>query len=245
MDNERNDLYGEHTVEELIEHFKNMKVSTEHEWEKMEGRYSQSWNLLETVDLTSKYKRGKGFNWKEKGTFSGICGLGDASLIECYGRYSEGREMSAHDICVVCSKCRYYNQAKNDLIGRGLFDPNRHSIARTDFLEDRFEESIDHINPKAYVYFITDGQYIKIGKATDIKSRLDSMQTGNAKKLTLMYAVPLKSDRAATEVEGYLHLVYRFYRVRGEWFNIKWLIETEDWKRTFDARYVEGFSETA
>jgi hypothetical protein len=64
------------------------------------------------------------------------------------------------------------------------------------------------------VYFITDGQYIKIGYTErSVEERLREMQTGNANELHCLgwyKALPYHEDE--------LHHLFRHFYVRGEWF---------------------------
>lgn len=63
------------------------------------------------------------------------------------------------------------------------------------------------------IYFVECGGLVKIGKATDVRARLSSMQTGNPEPMTLLGEVP--GGRAD---ESDLHQRFRSFRVRGEWF---------------------------
>ena len=246
--------YDASYLDELRELFKNAKTEIRYRWENISGRYNQSWNTLKTVDLVDKYQRGVGFNGSEQSEFSGICSLGDSSLIECYGKYgTEGTQLSAYDICVLCSKFEHFNKPVTkalrfsnidpSLDSSERYDPARYSIARPDFIVDAFSDAIDYREQNAYVYFITDGHYIKIGKAKSIKKRLDSMQVGNAKELKIMYAIPTNTERGATAIEGFLHNTYCNYRTRGEWYNIKWLIDTKAWENAFSVTRTDEFYE--
>ncbi|WP_050577733.1 GIY-YIG nuclease family protein [Sinorhizobium meliloti] len=65
----------------------------------------------------------------------------------------------------------------------------------------------------SFVYFITDGDAIKIGKANNPKSRLSGLQTSHHKPLRILALMPggEASERA-------LHGKFHRYRIRGEWF---------------------------
>lgn len=65
-----------------------------------------------------------------------------------------------------------------------------------------------------YVYFITDGEFIKIGISVNPWKRLSSIQTGHPKKLRI--AAIFKGGR---EEEFQLHGRFAEYRAHGEWFN--------------------------
>lgn len=68
-------------------------------------------------------------------------------------------------------------------------------------------------NAESYVYFITDGEAIKIGKANNPKSRLAGLQTSHHKPLRFLATMP-----GGSELERELHRVFSAYRIRGEWF---------------------------
>jgi len=64
------------------------------------------------------------------------------------------------------------------------------------------------------VYFITDGEFIKIGKANDPIERMRTMQTGNARELKMLGYYEDYDE----ELESYMHKAFAKDRVRGEWF---------------------------
>lgn len=63
------------------------------------------------------------------------------------------------------------------------------------------------------IYFICDGDFVKIGISDNPEKRLSHLQTSNPKKLTLLYTM----DGNET-LEKLLHSIFSQYRVRGEWF---------------------------
>lgn len=65
----------------------------------------------------------------------------------------------------------------------------------------------------SYVYFISDGEAIKIGKANNPLSRLAELQTSNHRDLSILAVTP--GDQWA---EAQLHHVFHLRRIRGEWF---------------------------
>lgn len=78
-------------------------------------------------------------------------------------------------------------------------------------------EKADEFDPRGYVYFVSDGQYVKIGSTSDLKARIASLQTANARPLTLLKYLECK-DRFETERQ--FHDVFYNRRVNGEWFDI-------------------------
>lgn len=65
------------------------------------------------------------------------------------------------------------------------------------------------------VYFLTDGNLIKIGYTEDITRRLAQLQTGNSRKLEVLSVIPSGTKKT----ERAIHRNWRMDRVRGEWFN--------------------------
>ena len=70
---------------------------------------------------------------------------------------------------------------------------------------------------KSYVYFITDGEYVKIGVSNNVLKRIASLQTANARVLRLL---DYKSSSDPYQLEDELHHKYRKYLVHYEWYNI-------------------------
>lgn len=83
------------------------------------------------------------------------------------------------------------------------------------------------------IYFVTDGRYVKIGSTTDIEKRLAGLQTGNPKKLTIMFAIPWM--RNYKYLESRFHRCFEKRRLVGEWFNLK----KEDFERIFKEFYYD------
>lgn len=68
------------------------------------------------------------------------------------------------------------------------------------------------------VYFIGDGEYMKIGKANDVNKRLQMLQVGNPKKLVIIEVIECKDETAAYQLEHFLHSLFQSFRHKGEWF---------------------------
>lgn len=67
------------------------------------------------------------------------------------------------------------------------------------------------------LYFITDGEYVKIGISSDARYRLRGLQSSNPRKLTLLYTG--KTTEAFAQ-EQHLHKIYKDDHIRGEWFKL-------------------------
>lgn len=72
----------------------------------------------------------------------------------------------------------------------------------------------DKSKAEGYFYLISDGKYTKIGYAYDVKTRLSTLQTGNAKKLKIIYK-HFSSDPEKIEIK-FLKM-YSDKKISGEW----------------------------
>lgn len=76
------------------------------------------------------------------------------------------------------------------------------------------------------VYFIRDGEFVKIGKASEkyregITSRFTNIQCGNPRKIKLIgYFRLLGTGIRAHDLEQALHFEHMKDHVRGEWFRL-------------------------
>jgi hypothetical protein len=64
-----------------------------------------------------------------------------------------------------------------------------------------------------YIYFVSDGELVKIGRAVNIVARLRAMQTSHPKPLTV-----LATMLAHVKFEGIIQQKFRYLRVTREWF---------------------------
>lgn len=71
------------------------------------------------------------------------------------------------------------------------------------------------------VYFITDGDYIKIGIAASLPNRMKQLQTGNPRQLEALYVIEEPNQRQALNDERMLHKYFSTAQTFGEWFDIK------------------------
>ena len=89
-----------------------------------------------------------------------------------------------------------------------------------DSFENRYKGPLYSNNIPASVYFITDGSYVKIGVAIDIKKRIKQLQTGNARKLFLLMKIEFSNGGPAYAAETDLHEMFKDKSKNGEWFRI-------------------------
>lgn len=69
------------------------------------------------------------------------------------------------------------------------------------------------------IYFIDDGEFVKIGKANNVESRVKSLQTGNPHILKVNRIVEVP-EFYVSEVEVALHRLCQDSKVNGEWFDM-------------------------
>lgn len=174
-----------------------------------------------------KHNRSRYLSSVEKAAFKGICDIGPDQIVDCYYDYvfSEGDHINAYDCYCACSKCPHF-------VGKWrVFNPFRRAEdifnAETilSVLHDYINDSADAVS-RWFVYFITDGEYIKIGKAKNPEKRLGEIQTGNGRPLELLWKIPCKNEKASLALEQRLHVWYGDYQTVGEWFNIKEKLHT-------------------
>lgn len=73
----------------------------------------------------------------------------------------------------------------------------------------------------SYVYIISDGTDIKIGKSNKPQQRLKELQTGNKKQLSIIRLIETKDEEEALTLESGLHSIYSYYKINNEWFSGK------------------------
>ena len=161
-------------------------------------------------------------------TLSGICSLGAEQIKDCYVYLTEN--VNVFDIVSPCSKCKY---KCDPIINSEIIDfGNQFKIFGSeykypDFIEKEFSNLLDFNNPQAFVYFVTDGHKIKIGKTINPNKRKLEIQTGNGTKLFFIALIPCKTEEDSYELESALHIIYSKDRDSGEWFDIKHYINIE------------------
>lgn len=86
-----------------------------------------------------------------------------------------------------------------------------------------YEEAEQALNEKEWgsnVYFISDGEFIKIGKANNVERRMKELQTGNPKKLEILKIIKCSNEQEAYELERFLHSILHSVQSFGEWFHL-------------------------
>lgn len=74
---------------------------------------------------------------------------------------------------------------------------------------------------KHYLYAISNGQQIKLGMSSNVKSRLKALQTSNHSELVLLWSYYIANTPAdAIKIEKKLHRACKEFHILGEWFEI-------------------------
>lgn len=110
------------------------------------------------------------------------------------------------------------------------------SIFNAKFLKpkiDKYLRKSNEANRGNFVYFITDGTFVKIGVSNNIKYRLGQLQTGNPRPLQVMFAFITKDRDTSKALEEYLHALYSDYNSTGEWFKINEYLNIQGFKDIF------------
>lgn len=80
------------------------------------------------------------------------------------------------------------------------------------------DDEVDLFNDPL-VYFVRDGDRIKIGRSRKFVNRLFSLQTGNPRPLQCEKVIKCNDYKSACALEKELHRKYKDYRILNEWFS--------------------------
>lgn len=186
-------------------------------------------NLPLRINPQDKLRRNVGMNVQEDHEFRLICQFGSNQLIACYGCILEG-SYNKYDFLEMCHTCEHYVGYNN----LQIFDSLDLDIWKPYFMEKFCQDNGIEImsdNAGAYVYFMSDGQYLKIGKAKDYKKRLSHIQIANARTIKIQYLIPVKDETCAFKIEGFLHRAYMSYQMNGEWYDIMGKLQKIFWRK--------------
>lgn len=79
-----------------------------------------------------------------------------------------------------------------------------------------FSPPRERVNDEGVVYFVSDGEFVKIGFTCNLKTRLSTLQTMSPRPLEV-----LKVISGPQTLEKEIHKKFRHFHVHGEWFNMK------------------------
>ena len=179
------------------------------------------------INPYDKKLRSVGLNLREESNLQGICSYGATQLLDCYAYRDEA--CSCFDFIHSCNGCPHF------VANAICWDPENRNLWNCDWALKWLEERmyLDYDDPKYFVYFISDGEYVKIGKRSRRSDRLGQLQTGNPNDLRTLFEIPLISEKAAAATERFLHRAFSDYRRTGEWFDIKKKLNQRLWLNTF------------
>lgn len=191
-----------------------------------------------TICPSYKMRNGKDAGCYEHG-FTCLCEYGLAGFCLCYGKSNFADADISEEVAVaLCRYCPHYD--RNQLTGYYPRKYDNNTVSMPHFIYMNCEKNLYRrtgIAP-AYVYFVSDGQFVKIGVAQDPQKRLASLQTGNPRELEIINLIPAKSKEDALVIEGTLHEAYCSFKKAGEWFDILYYINRD----AFDELYPPEIS---
>ena len=96
-----------------------------------------------------------------------------------------------------------------------------------------------------FVYFVSDGQYVKIGFSENVEKRIKGISRYNHNDLTLLFTIPIGySNRALGDTvlvaESIIHEIFVDYHVNGEWYDILDKIDIPAFQRYYGALCIPG-----
>ena len=70
---------------------------------------------------------------------------------------------------------------------------------------------------RTYVYFLSNGTHVKIGKTKNLWTRMHTLQTGQSEKLFYIAVIEYRDEKSAYRKEALLHKCFEKLRLQGEW----------------------------
>ena len=97
----------------------------------------------------------------------------------------------------------------------------------------------------SFVYFVTDGLYVKIGIANNVTERLKPLRAYNVREFRILFTIPLlvnyqKNGQIMKTVESIVHNVYKDRLVSGEWFDLLPVVDIDSFRKYFGTLTVPG-----
>ena len=96
-----------------------------------------------------------------------------------------------------------------------------------------------------FIYFVSDGQYIKVGYAENVEKRIKDISRYNHNDLSLLFTIPVGySNRALGDTvlvaESIIHEIFVDYHVNGEWYDILNVIDIPAFQRHYGELCLPG-----
>ena len=130
-------------------------------------------------------------------------------------RFYKGKKMP-----VICTKSYEESCYISECLGRGVMPEKDKDVllGKKSKFYKKEESKLHRLFPEqSFVYFITDGEFVKIGQAREVHRRLVNLQVGNVKKLTLIKVIPTFTP---ISTEKHFHELFAHRLVAGEWYDI-------------------------
>ena len=169
---------------------------------------------------------GKSLDGKELG--KGICQRKDGRYE--YRRLIKGQKISYYSFDYN-DILQYDEYIENSIINNKSFEvfhgKNKKTITLDEISTSKELRKISKSlkQNEGYVYFISNGQYCKIGHAIDIKNRIETLQCGSPYKLEIIKTI---KSIDYINLENQLHNLFSKYRVLGEWYDILFLFDNSN-----------------
>lgn len=181
-----------------------------------------------SVNPADKNRRKRQLSSQERNAFIGICAVSAEQFLDCYKQVDE--YFSPATLYERCAHCPYRQRSRCSHFARY----ERSHLEPYFILEmDEYEED----KPGCFVYFVSDGVYVKIGVAKDPLKRLGDLQVANPLELCILCQIPCKNDKSAHSMEKKLHHEYRKRHIRGEWFDLLHYVEMDLFRSQFDPKW--------
>jgi len=100
---------------------------------------------------------------------------------------------------------------------RKIVDNNLYNLKKVGAFDFNIGQALTKKKKVGYVYVIRCNDFYKIGKANNVKSRLEALQTATPYALELILTFKTKYP---LRLESHLHYHFRNQNVRGEWFTL-------------------------
>lgn len=84
-------------------------------------------------------------------------------------------------------------------------------------VNNTLDVTAQRMDKRGYVYFITDGELVKIGSAKNVYDRLRVLQVSNGKRLVILKTLYFDNRYQGERI---MHELFENRRVFGEWFDI-------------------------
>lgn len=132
-------------------------------------------------------------------------------------------------------------------LNESLSDKQLKTMCDSIYYDIYYQEAMPWEYELGIIYFISDGNKIKIGKtlAPNIYQRITQLQTGNPNRLILLgYIMVTDGYEYLNAVESLLHKRYKRFQKKGEWFDLPDnIFDVDNCLKDFDLITTDKFLE--